>query len=163
MQKRLPPPYAHLIGICLPSRAPKAMWKVAPPAEDELDQQPILWECGALHHLILIGPGDSVTDLRHKLLDGQTGHPESILQSGVAVTSGEISEGYCQLYSWTHWISRQGSVPLELGSDSLLQLLTEVRRHLIGALASVCCNDPLVEALPGLAKALTYIFCVFSV
>ena len=68
----------------------KDMWKVPPPAEDGLDQQPILWECGALHHLISIGPGDSVTDLRHKLLDGRTGHPESILQNGVAITSGEM-------------------------------------------------------------------------
>ena len=64
------------------------MWKVPPLAEDRLDQQPILWECGALHHLISISPGDSVTDLRHKLLDGRTGQPEGILQSGVAVTSG---------------------------------------------------------------------------
>ena len=52
------------------------MWKVPPPAEDGLDQQPIIWECVALHHLISIGPGDSVTDLRHKLLDGRTGHHE---------------------------------------------------------------------------------------
>ena len=63
-------------------------------------------------------------------LDGRTGHPESILQSGVAVTSGEMSEGYCQLHSWTHGISHQGSVPLELGNDSLLQHLKELRRHL---------------------------------
>ena len=55
-----------------------SMWKVPSPAQDGRDQQPILWECGALHHLISIGPGDSVTDLRHKLLDGRTGHPESI-------------------------------------------------------------------------------------
>ena len=91
----------------------QGMWKVPPPAEDGLDQQPILWECGALHHLIAIGPGDSFMDLRHKLLEGHTGHPESILQSGVAVTSGEMFEGYCQLHTWTHWISHQGSVPLE--------------------------------------------------
>ena len=65
----------------------QCMWEVPPPAEDGLDQQPILWECGAPHHLISIGPGDSVTDLRHKLLNGLTGHPEGILQSGVAVTS----------------------------------------------------------------------------
>ena len=69
------------------------------------------------------------SDLRHKLLDDLTGHPESILQSGVAVASGEMSEGYCQLDSWTHWISHQGPVPLELGSESLLQLLTELRQH----------------------------------
>ena len=99
----------------------QGMWKVPPPAEDGLNQQPILWECGALHYLISIGPGISVTDLRHKLLDGRTGHPENILQSGVAVTSGEMSEGYCQLDSWTHGISHQGPVPLELSSDSLLQ------------------------------------------
>ena len=75
----------------------QGMWKAPPPAEDELDQQPILWECRALHHLISIGPGDSITDLRHKFLDGRTGHPEGILQSGVAVTSGEMLKG---LDSW---------------------------------------------------------------
>ena len=107
----------------------QGMLEVPPPAEDGLNQQPILLECGAPHHLILIGPGDSVTDLRHKLLDGRTGHPESILQGGVAVTSGEMSEGYCQLHSWTHGIS-QGPVPLKLSSDSLLQLLIKLRRHL---------------------------------
>ena len=106
------------------------MWKVPPLAEEGLDQQPILWECEAPHHLISIGPGDSVTDLWHKLLNGQTSHPESILQSGVAVTSGKMSEGYCQLDSWTDGISHQGPVPLELSSDSLLQLLIELRRHL---------------------------------
>ena len=74
--------------------------------------------------------GDGVTDLRHKLLNGRTGHPEGILQGGVAVTSGEMSEGHCQLYSWTHGISHQVPVPL----------------------ASVCCSDPLLQALPGLAK-----------
>ena len=108
----------------------QGMWKVPPLAEDELDQQPILDECGALHYLISIGPGDSVTDLRHKLLDGQTGHPKNILQSGVAVTSGEMTEGYRQLDSWTHGISHQGLVPLELSSYSLLQLLIELRRYL---------------------------------
>ena len=108
----------------------QGMWKVPPPVEDGLNQQPILCECGAPHHLISIGPVDSVTDLRHKLLDGRTGHPESILQSGVAVTNGEMSEGYCQLYSWTHGISHQGPVPLELSSDSLFQLLIKLRRHL---------------------------------
>ena len=108
----------------------QGMWEVPPPAEDGLDQQPILWECVAPHHLISIGPGDSVTDLRHKLLDGWTGHPESILQSGVAVASGEMSEGYCQLHSWTDGICHQGPVPLELSSDSLLQLLIKLRRHL---------------------------------
>ena len=107
----------------------QGMWKVPPPAEDRPNQQPILWKRGALHHLISIGPGDSVTDLRHKLFDGRTGHPENTLQSGVAVTSGKMSEGYCQLDSWTHWISHQGLVPLELSSDSLLQLLEELRLH----------------------------------
>ena len=108
----------------------QAMWKVPPPAEDGLYQQPILWECRAPHHLISIGPGDSITDLQHKLLDGWTGHPGSILQSGVAVTSGEMSERHCQLDSWTDRISHQGPIPLELSSDSLLQLLIELRRHL---------------------------------
>ena len=98
----------------------QGMQKVLPPVEDGLPQQPILRECVALHHLISMGPGDSFTDLRYKLLDGLTGHPESILQSGVAVTSGEMCEGYCQLDSWTHRISHQDHVPLELSSDSLL-------------------------------------------
>ena len=70
-----------------------------------------------------MGPGDSITDLRHKLLDGHTGHHEIILQGGVAVINGEMSEGHCQIYAWTHGISHQGPVPLELSSDSLLQLL----------------------------------------
>ena len=108
----------------------QGMWEVPPLAEDGLDQQPILKECGAPYHLISIGPGYSVTDLRHKLLDGQTGHPESILQGGVAVISGEMSEGYCQLHSWTHGISHQGPVPLELSSNSMLQLLIKLRQHL---------------------------------
>ena len=105
------------------------MRKVPPVAEDGLDLQPILWQCGTLYHPISIGPGDSVTDLRHKLLDGRTGHPEAILQGGVAVTSGEMSEGYCQVDSWTHWISHQGPVPLELSSNCLLQLLIDLRWH----------------------------------
>ena len=33
-------------------------------------------------------------------------------------------------HSWTHGISHQGPIPLELSSDSLLQLLIELRRHL---------------------------------
>ena len=65
----------------------QGMGKVPPQVEDGLDLQPILWECGAPHHLISIGPGDSVTDLRHKLFDGRTGHPEGILQGGVDVTN----------------------------------------------------------------------------
>ena len=107
----------------------QGMWKVLPLAEDCLNQQPILREFGALHHLISITPGESITNLRHKLFDGRTRHSESILQSGVAVTSGKMS-GYCLLHSWTHWISHRGPVPLELSSDSLLQLLTELRQHL---------------------------------
>ena len=56
----------------------QSMRNVPSPAEDRLDQQPVLWECGAPHHLILIGH-DSITDLRHKLVDGRTGHPGGIL------------------------------------------------------------------------------------
>ena len=114
----------------------QGMRKVLPPAEDGLDQQPILWECGAPHHLISIGPGDSITYLRHKLLDGLTGHTEDILQGGVAVTRGKMSGGYCQLNSWTHRISHQSPVPLQLSSDCLLQLLIELKRHL--DLVSIC-------------------------
>ena len=105
------------------------MRKVPPLAEDGLDLQPIIWECGAPHHLNSVGPDDSVTDLGHKLVDGRTGHPEGILQGGIAVTSGEMSEGYCHLDSWTHRISHQGPVPLEISSDSLLQFLIELSRH----------------------------------
>ena len=61
------------------------------------------------------------------VLNGLTGHPEGIVQGGVAVSSGEMSEGSCQLYSWTHRISHQGPVPLELSSGSLLQFLIELR------------------------------------
>ena len=56
---------------------------------------------GSLGHcitMISIGPDNSVTDLRYKV-DGGTGHPESILQGGVAVSSGQMSEGDCQLHS----------------------------------------------------------------
>ena len=92
-------------------------------AEDRFHLQPVIWECGAPHHLTSICPDDSVTDLRHKAVDGGTGHPESILQGGVAGYSGQMSEGDCQLHSLTHEISHPGPVPLELSSDSLL------RRH----------------------------------
>ena len=105
-------------------------------AEDRFDLQPVLWECGVPHHLPSIGPDDSVTDLRHKVVDGGTRHPGSILQGGVAVSSGQMSEGDCQLYSWTHRISHPGPVPLELSSASLLQLLKELRQH--PAEVSVC-------------------------
>ena len=99
------------------------------PVEDRFDLQPLLWEVGAPHQLISIGPNDSVTDLRHKVVDGGTVHPESLLQGGVAVSSGQMSEGDCQLHSWIYGISHPGPVPLELSSDSLLQLLKELRRH----------------------------------
>ena len=112
LQKRLPPPCGHLIGICLPSRAPRACGKFH--LCQKMDSTSNQSSGSVGHHLISIGLGDSVTDLRHKLLDVRTGHLESILQSGVAVTSGEMSEGYCQLDSWTHGISHQGLVPLEL-------------------------------------------------
>ena len=68
------------------------MQNVPSPVEDGLELQPVLY-------LISIGPDDSVTDLRHKLVDGQTGHPEGILQGSVAVSSGQMSEGDCQLES----------------------------------------------------------------
>ena len=97
----------------------QGMRNVLSPVEDGLDLQPVLWECGALHHLVSIGPDDSVTDLRHKLVDGQTGHPEGILQGGVAVSSGQISEGDCQLESWTPGLSHPGPLPL-------LELLKEL-------------------------------------
>ena len=105
------------------------MRNVPSTVEDRFNLQLVLWECGALHHLISIGPNDSVTDLRHKVFDGGTGYPESILQGGVAVSSGQMSEGDCQLHSWTRGISHPGPVPLELRSGSLLQLLKELRRH----------------------------------
>ena len=110
-------------------QATQGMWNVPSPAEDRINLQLVLWECEAPHHLISIGPNDSVTDLRHKLIDGRIGHPEGILQDGVAISSGQMSEGHCQLDSWTHRISHHGPVPLELRSDSLLQLLKELRRH----------------------------------
>ena len=80
-----------------------------------------------LHHLTSIGPDDSVTELRHKLVDSRTALPESTLQGGIAVSSSQMSEGHCQLDPWAHRISHPGPVPLELGSDSLLQLLKELR------------------------------------
>ena len=73
----------------------QGMQYVLSPSENGLDLQPVLWECEALHHLISIGPDDNVTDLRHKLVDGRTGHPKSILQGGVAISSGQMSEGDC--------------------------------------------------------------------
>ena len=124
--------------------------------EVRFDLQPVLWECGAPDHLISIGPDDSITEIRHKAGDGGTGHPESILEGDVAVSSGKMSEGDCQLHSWTHRIPHPGPVPLELSSDSLLQLLKELRQHLDEV--SVChiviqCTAPFLHALPSLAKA----------
>ena len=67
------------------------MWDVPPPTENELDLQPVFWDCGACHHLISIGPDDSIADLRHKLIDGRPCHPESILHGWVAVSTGQVS------------------------------------------------------------------------
>ena len=75
------------------------MQNVPMQVEYRLDLQSILWECGAPHHLISIGIDDSVTDLRHKLVNGETLHSESILQGGIAVSSGQTAEGDCQLDS----------------------------------------------------------------
>ena len=72
------------------------------PAEDGLDLQPVLMD---------------------KLVDGRTGHPEDILQGGVAVSTSQVSEVDCQLESWTHGVSHLGPLPLELSSDSLFQLM----------------------------------------
>ena len=67
------------------------MWDVPPLTENRLDLQPVFWACGAFHHLISIGPDDSVGDLRHKLIDGRPCNPESILQGWVAVSTGQVS------------------------------------------------------------------------
>ena len=48
----------------------QGMWDVPPPMENGLDLQPVFWACGVCHHLISIGPDDSVADLWHKLIDG---------------------------------------------------------------------------------------------
>ena len=106
------------------------MQAVAPQAEDRLNRQPVLWACGARHHLISIGPDDSIADLRHKFVDGRPGHPEGILHGGVAVSTGQVSEGDCQFDSWTQGLSHPGPLPLELRSVSLLELLKELRWHL---------------------------------
>ena len=104
----------------------QGMRDVPPPTENLLDLQPVLWACGARHHLISIGPGDRVADLRHKLVDGRPGHPEGILQGGVAVSTGQVSEGDCQFESWTQGLSHPGPLPLELRSEYLLKLLKEL-------------------------------------
>ena len=108
----------------------QGMWDVPSLAEDGLDLQPVLWDCGARHHLISIGPDDSIADLRHKLVDGRAGHPEGKLQGGVAVSTGQVSEGDCQLESWTQGLSHPGPLPLVLRSESLLQLLKQLGWHL---------------------------------
>ena len=82
-----------------------------------------------VHHLILIGPDDSIADLRHKLADGRPCHPESILQGWVAVSTGQVSEGDCQFGSWTQGLSHPGPLPLELRSESLLEPLKEIGWH----------------------------------
>ena len=51
-------------------QATQGMWDVPPLTENGLDLQPVFRTCGACHHLILIGPDDSVADLRHKLIYG---------------------------------------------------------------------------------------------
>ena len=107
----------------------QGMWDVPPPMENRLDLQPVFWACGACHHLILIGPDDSVADLRHKLIDGQPCHPESILQGWVAVSTGQVFSGDCQLQSWTKGFSHPGPLPLNLRAESLLQLLKELGWH----------------------------------
>ena len=48
----------------------QGMWDVPPPMENGLNLQPVFRTCGACHHLISIGPDDSVADLRHKLIYG---------------------------------------------------------------------------------------------
>ena len=67
------------------------MWDVPPLTENRLDLQPDFWACGACHHLISIGPDDSIADLQHKLIDGQPCYPESILEGWVAVSTGQVS------------------------------------------------------------------------
>ena len=69
----------------------QGMWDVPPLTENGLDLQPVFWAYVACHHLISIGPDDSVADLRHKPIDGQPCHPESILQGWVAVSTGQVS------------------------------------------------------------------------
>ena len=100
----------------------QGMQNVSLPAEDVLDLQSVLSECGVPHHLILIGPDDSVTDLGHKLVDDRTGYPEGILQGGVAISSGQMSEGDCQLESWNqglaHLVLSLWSLGLSLCSSS---------------------------------------------
>ena len=84
---------------------------------------------GARHHLILIGPDDSIADLRHKLVDGRPSHPEGILLDGVAVSTGHVSEGDCQFQSWIQGLSHPRPLPLELRSKSLIELLKKLGWH----------------------------------
>ena len=100
----------------------QGMQDVPPSAEGGLDLQPFIWGCGARKHLILIGPDDSIADFRHELVDGQPDHPEGKLQGGVAFSTGQVSDGDCQLESFTQG-SHPDPLPLELSRESLLQLL----------------------------------------
>ena len=116
-------------GNMLSIQGTQGMWDVPPPTETGLDLQPVFWACGACHHLISIGPDDSVADLRHKLIDGQPHHLESKLQGWVAVSTGKVSQDDCQLQSWTQGVSHPGSLPLDLRAECLLQLLKELWWH----------------------------------
>ena len=91
------------------------MWDVPPPMENDLDLQSV--------------PGDSVADLRHKLIHDRPCHPGSILQGWVAVSTGQVSKGDCQLESWTQGVSHPGPLPLDLRAESLVQLLKDLGWH----------------------------------
>ena len=109
-------------GSVLSIQGPQGMWDVPPPMKNRLNLQPVFRTCGACHHLISIGPDDSIADLRHKLIYGRPRHPESKLQGWVAVSTGQVSQGDCQLQSWTQGVSHPGPLSLDLRAESLLQL-----------------------------------------
>ena len=85
------------------------MQDIPPPVEDRLNLHPVFWECGACQHLILIGPDDSIADLMHTLVGGRPCHPEGKLQGGVAISTGQVSEGDHKLESWTWSLSSRSS------------------------------------------------------
>ena len=116
-------------GNVLSIQGTQGMWDVPPLTENGLDLQPVFRACGACHHLISIGPDDSITDLRHKLIYGRPRNPGSKLQGWVAVSTGQVSQCDHQLQSWTQGVSHPGPLPLDLRAESLLQLLKKLWWH----------------------------------
>ena len=143
------------MGMCT-----QCMWDVPPSMENKLDLQPVFRTCGACHHLISIGPDDSVADLRHKLIYGRPRHPESKLQSWIAVSIGQVSQDVLANFTpglrgslsqvLSLWISGPSLCSDSCKSSGGIRIKFW---YAIGSSNSVWCTDPLLHTLPNLAMA----------